>query len=48
MANDAAAKTQKVIDQVADTVQQGNYQQAWDNFWATYSDSILHFGRESP
>ena len=45
MANDAAAKTQKVIDQVADTVQQGNYQQAWDNFWATYSDSILHFGR---
>ena len=45
MANDAAAKTQKVIDQVADTVQQGNYQEAWDKFWATYSNSILHFGK---
>ena len=45
MANDAAAKTKKIIDQVADTVQQGNYQQTWDNFWAAYSDSILHFGK---
>ena len=45
MANNAAAKTQKVIDQMADTVQQGNYQEAWDNFWATYSGSILHFGK---
>ena len=45
MANDAAAKTQKVIDKVADTVQQGNYQEAWIDFWETYSDSILHFGK---
>jgi len=45
MANDAAAKTQKVIDKVADTVQQGNYQEAWNSFWTNYSDSILHFGK---
>lgn len=43
MKNDAAVKTEKVINQVAETVQQGNYQEAWDNFWLTYSDSILHF-----
>ena len=45
MKSDAAAKTEKVINQVADTVQQGNYQDAWNNFWATYSDSIMHFGK---
>ncbi len=43
MKSDAAAKTEKVINQVADTVQQGNYQEAWNNFWATYSDSIMNF-----
>ncbi len=43
MKNDAASKTEKVINQVADTVQQGNYQEAWNNFWATYSDSIMNF-----
>ena len=45
MKSDAAAKTEKVINQVADTVQQGNYQEAWDNFWNTYSDSIMNFGK---
>ena len=45
MKSDAAAKTEKVINQVADTVQQGNYQEAWNNFWATYSDSIMNFAK---
>ena len=44
MKNDAA-HTEKIINQVADTVQQGNYQEAWNNFWAAYSDSIMHFGK---
>ena len=45
MKSDSAAKTEKIINQVADTVQQGNYQEAWNNFWTTYSDSIMNFGK---
>ena len=45
MKSDSAAKTEKIINQVADTVQQGNYQEAWNKFWATYSDSIMNFGK---
>ena len=45
MKNDAAEKTEKVISKVAETVQQGNYQEAWSDFWSNYSDQILHLGK---
>ena len=45
MKNDAAAKTEKVINKVAETVQQGNYQEAWSDFWSNYADQILHIGK---
>ena len=45
MKNDAVAKTESAMNQVAETIQQGNYQEAWDEFWLNYSDTILHFAK---
>ena len=43
MKNDAAAKTEKVINKFAETVQQGNFSSAWNDFWANHADEVLHF-----
>ena len=43
MKNDAAAKTEKVINKFAETVQQGNFSAAWNDFWANHADEVLHF-----
>ena len=43
MKNDAAAKTEKVINKFAETVQQGNFSGAWNDFWANHADEVLHF-----
>lgn len=45
MKSNAVAKTENAINQVADTIQQGNYQQTWDQFWANHMDAILQFGK---
>ncbi len=45
MKGDAIAKTEKTIEQVADTIQQGNFQETLDNFWNAYSDTFFHFGK---
>ena len=43
MKTDAAAKTEKVINKFAETVQQGNFSSAWNDFWANHADEVLHF-----
>ena len=43
MKNDATAKTEKVINNFAETVQQGNFAGAWNDFWANHADEVLHF-----
>ena len=43
MKNDAAAKTEKVVNKFAETVQQGNFSGAWNDFWANHADEVLHF-----
>ncbi len=45
MKGDAVAKTEKTIEQVADTIQKGNFQETLNNFWNTYSDTVFHFGK---
>ena len=45
MANNAVTKTEAVINQVAATVQQGNYEEFLKNFWEQHQTVILHFGK---
>ena len=45
MKSNAVTKTEDAINQVADTIQQGNFQEALDNFWNAYSDTFFHFGK---
>ena len=45
MKENTIAKTESALNQVADTIQQGNYQEAWENFWAAHMDSVLHFAK---
>ncbi len=45
MANDTVAKTETVINQVAETVQQGNYKESLMNFWEHNQAAIMHFGK---
>ena len=45
MKSDAVAKTENAMNQAVQTIQQGKYQEAWEEFWADYSDTILEFGK---
>ena len=45
MANDAVAKTETAVNKVAEVVQQGNFQQVWEDFWAKNTDVLLNFGK---
>ena len=45
MANDAVTKTETVINQMAETVRQGNYQESLMNFWEHHQAAIMHFGK---
>ena len=45
MKSNAVAKTETVINQMAETVQQGNYRDALQNFWANHQDAVMNFGK---
>lgn len=45
MKSNAVAKTETVINQMAETVQQGNYRDALQNFWANHQEVVMNFGK---
>ena len=45
MKDSAITKTEGAINKVADTIQQGNYGEAWQNFWNNNMDAFMHFGK---
>ena len=45
MKDSAITKTEGAINRVADTIQQGNYGEAWQNFWNNNADAFMHFGK---
>lgn len=45
MKSNAVAKTETVINQMAETVQQGNYRDALQNFWANHQEAVMNFGK---
>ena len=45
MKSDTVAKTENAMNQAVQTIQQGKYQEAWEEFWANYSDTILELGK---
>ena len=45
MKDSAITKTEGALNKVADTIQQGNYGEAWQNFWNNNMDAFMHFGK---
>ena len=45
MKDSAITKTEGAINKVAETIQQGNYGEAWQNFWNNNMDAFMHFGK---
>ena len=45
MKDSAVTKTEGAINKVAETIQQGNYGEAWQNFWNNNMDAFMHFGK---
>ena len=45
MKESAVTKTEGAINKVAETIQQGNYGEAWQNFWNNNMDAIMHLGK---
>ena len=45
MKDSAVTKTEGAIHKLAETVQQGNYGEAWQNFWNNNADAFMHFGK---
>ena len=45
MKDSAITKTEGAINKVAETIQQGNYGEAWQNFWSNNADAFMHFGK---
>ena len=45
MKESAVTKTEGAINKVAETIQQGNYGEAWQNFWNNNMDAFMHFGK---
>ena len=45
MKNGTVAKTENAVNQAVETIQQGKYQEAWEEFWSNYSDTVLEFAK---
>ena len=45
MKENAVNKTEGVINKVAETMQQGNYAEVWENFWDNNLDTFVHIGK---